>query len=378
MRFLDEVKIFIRSGDGGNGAVSFRREKYIPLGGPDGGDGGRGGDVLFVADPHLNTLIDFRYSQHIKAKRGGNGMGKGRTGASAPDRVVKVPLGTVVRNDEDGATLFDFIEAGQRVVLARGGRGGQGNQRFKTSTNRAPRHAQPGEAGEEYWLRLELKLLADVGLIGLPNAGKSTLIARVSAARPKIADYPFTTLVPNLGVVRIGHESSFVMADIPGLVAGASDGHGLGHTFLKHVERCRCLVHLVDVAPLDGSDPLDNVRLIETELGAYSPALAAKPRWLLASKADLLPEADREPLLARLRQALPGADTPLNLLSAVTGEGVRPWLRALDETIVRIKTDVSALADAPTRAGRHLGKEAEETWMEGDEADGVECIWTGE
>ena len=385
MRFLDEVKIHIASGDGGSGAVAFRREKYVPLGGPNGGDGGRGGDVVFVADPGLNTLIDFRYTQHIKAKRGGNGMGKSRTGAAAPERLVKVPLGTVVRDDADGSVLADFVQPGQRQVLARGGQGGQGNQRFKTSTNRAPRFAQPGEPGEAFWLRLEMKLLADVGLIGLPNAGKSTLIATISAARPKIADYPFTTLTPNLGMVRLGHESSFVVADIPGLVPGASDGHGLGLAFLKHVERCACLVHLVEVAPLDGSDPLDNFRLIERELAAYSPLLAAKPRWLVVSKGDLLPEAEREPLMARLQALEPELSAPPRILSAVTGAGVQTWLQALGQAIGRTPDEPlrarPALADAPTRAGRSdsgdtpLPDEDDDEDEYGD--DGVECIWTG-
>lgn len=384
MRFLDDAKIHVCSGDGGSGAVSFRREKYIPRGGPDGGDGGRGGNVVFVADPHLNTLIDFRYKQHFKAKRGVNGMGKCRTGRSAEDLIVRVPVGTVVRDDADGTVLCDFLYAGQTATLAVGGRGGLGNLRYKSSTNRTPRRAQPGESGQTFWMRLELKLLADVGLIGLPNAGKSTLIAAVTASRPKIADYPFTTLRPNLGVVRVGTDASFVMADIPGLIQGASEGHGLGFAFLKHVERCALLVHLVEASPPDGSDPVDHLRCIEHELAAYAPALMAKPRWVVVSKCDTLAEAEREALFNRLRAALTDTSFPLHALSAVTREGVAVWQETLMARIRLLKSQQmppAALADAPTKAGRPRHESGQTTTnlteMEHDGEDGVACIWVG-
>ncbi|MBF0368051.1 MAG: GTPase ObgE [Magnetococcales bacterium] len=358
MRFLDEVKIQVRSGDGGSGAASFRREKYIPFGGPDGGDGGDGGDVVLIADPHLNTLIDFRYKQHLKAKRGQNGMGKCRTGRSAPPLEARVPVGTVVRNDATGEIMFDLTRPGERVVVAAGGQGGRGNVRFKSSTNRAPRQFDFGEEGTELWLRMELKLLADVGLAGLPNAGKSTLISRLSAARPKIADYPFTTLVPNLGVVRVDMDSSFVMADIPGLIQGASDGHGLGHTFLRHIERCAVLLHLVEAAPIDESDPLENLTIIERELAAYSKKLAAKPCWLVFTKWDTLNEDDRQALMELYQELRPDAPPPL-AISSVTGEGLPELTQALAEKIALHKAEAPdpapPLPDAPTKAGRGVG-----------------------
>ncbi|MBF0162480.1 MAG: GTPase ObgE [Magnetococcales bacterium] len=389
MRFLDDAKIYIRSGDGGGGAASFRREKFIPLGGPDGGDGGHGGSVILVADPHLNTLIDFRYRQHFKAQRGNNGMKQCRAGRSAEDLLVPVPVGTVVRLDSDGSLLCDLVHPGQTFLLAAGGRGGQGNVHYKSSTNRSPHQCQPGEKGRELWVRLELKLLADVGLIGMPNAGKSTLLSVVSAARPRIADYPFTTLVPNLGVVRAGPESSFVMADIPGLVAGASDGHGLGHAFLRHVERCALLVHLVEALPLDGSDPVANLQQIERELAAYSPTLAAKPRWVVLSKCDLMAPEARTPLLKRLRKAisrqLPAWKAAkkankqwLYALSALSGEGVQSWLMPLAHEVqrIRLQQEPAALQDAPTRAGRApitADHDERDEYEHGE--DEVECIW---
>ncbi|MEO5339537.1 MAG: GTPase ObgE [Magnetococcus sp. MYC-9] len=390
MRFLDDAKIYVRSGDGGGGAASFRREKYIPMGGPDGGDGGHGGSVVFVADPHLNTLIDFRYRQHFKAPRGANGMKQCRSGRSGEDLVVSVPVGTVVRYDTDGSVLCDFTHPGQTAVVAAGGRGGQGNVHYKSATNRSPHQCQPGEKGMECWLRLELKLLADVGLVGLPNAGKSTLLSVVSAARPKIADYPFTTLIPNLGVVRTGPESSFVMADIPGLVAGASDGHGLGHAFLRHVERCALLVHLVDALPVDGSDPVANLRQIEGELARYSPVLAAKPRWVVLGKCDLIPVEEQKPLLKALRAAmselLPAWKAAgkankrwLYALSAVSGEGIRGWLLPLAEEVHRLRSRQGlavALEDAPTKAGKERTVTPQDgEGMDDHGEDGVECIW---
>jgi len=323
MHFLDQAKIYIRAGAGGPGAVSFRREKYIEYGGPDGGDGGKGGDVVFEAVPSLNTLIDFRYSQHFKAKRGGHGMGKNRTGASAPNLVIKVPVGTQIISDEDGETvLADLTEVGQRITLLEGGLGGRGNASYKTSTNRAPRQHQPGEPAQEMWVWLRLKLLADVGLVGLPNAGKSTFINQVSNARAKVGDYAFTTLVPKLGVVR--HKGrEFVLADIPGLIEGAAEGAGIGDRFLGHIERCRVLIHLIDIG---GTDPAEAMRIIEDELEAYGAGLEAKPRLIALNKIDLADAELAEAFAAELRQA--GADRVFPL-SGATGEGVDALLDAI-------------------------------------------------
>src|SRR3569833_2224114 len=284
MHFLDQAKIYLKSGAGGPGAVSFRREKFIEYGGPDGGNGGKGGDIVFVAVPGLNTLIDFRYTQHFKAKRGGHGMGQNRTGASAPDLVIAVPVGTQIISDEDGETvLADLTEVGQRVTLLEGGMGGRGNASYKTSTNRAPRQHQPGIAGEEMWVWLRLKLLADVGLVGLPNAGKSTFINQVSNAQAKVGDYAFTTLIPKLGVVR--HKGrEFVLADIPGLIEGAAEGAGIGDRILGQIERCRELIHLVDIS---GTDPAEAMQIVEDELAAYGEGLDEKPRLIALNKVDL-------------------------------------------------------------------------------------------
>jgi GTP-binding protein len=322
MKFLDEAKVYIASGAGGNGCVSFRREKFIEFGGPNGGDGGKGGDVMAEAVDGLNTLIDYRYQQHFKAKPGQGGMGKDRHGANGADVVLKVPVGTQIF-EEDGETLLaDLTERGQRAMLARGGNGGFGNAHFKTSTNRAPRHANPGQPGEERTIRLRLKLIADAGLIGLPNAGKSTFLATVSAAKPKIADYPFTTLHPQLGVAAID-EREFVLADIPGLIEGAHEGAGLGDRFLGHVERCRVLLHLVDGTGEDAGGAYETVR---RELDAYGHDLADKPEIVALSKADALtPERIKEQV-ARLKRASKKA--PL-VLSAHSGEGVKQALRAL-------------------------------------------------
>ena len=322
MKFLDEAKVYIKSGAGGNGCVSFRREKFIEFGGPNGGDGGRGGDVVVEAVEGLNTLIDYRYQQHFKAGRGGNGMGKDRAGAKGADAVLKVPVGTQVF-DEDGETLLaDLTEVGQRVVVARGGNGGFGNAHFKSSTNRAPRHANPGQPGEERTIRLRLKLIADAGLVGLPNAGKSTFLAAVSAAKPKIADYPFTTLHPQLGVVRVdGRE--FVLADIPGLIEGAHEGAGLGDRFLGHIERCRVLLHLVDGTSEHAGTAYRTVR---RELEAYGHGLADKPEIVALSKADALDPERLKQQKDRLRRA--AKRTPL-VLSAVSGEGVTEALRTV-------------------------------------------------
>ncbi len=322
MKFLDQAKIYIRSGDGGAGAVSFRREKFIEFGGPDGGDGGRGGDVWAEAVEGLNTLIDYRHQQHFKAGTGTHGMGRNRTGPGGADVVLKVPVGTQILA-EDGETLIaDLTEAGQRVLLARGGNGGFGNLQFTTSTNRAPRRANPGLEGEEKWIWLRLKLIADAGLVGLPNAGKSTFLATVTSAKPKIADYPFTTLHPGLGVVRID-EREFVLADIPGLIEGAHEGAGLGDRFLGHVERCRVLLHLVDgTAEHAGRD----YKVIRKELAAYGQGLADKPEIVALSKADALDEATLKEQTARLKRA--AKKTPLAISSA-SGQGVEQVLRAL-------------------------------------------------
>jgi GTPase len=322
MKFLDEAKVYVRSGDGGNGCVSFRREKFIEFGGPNGGDGGKGGDVVVQAVDGLNTLIDYRYQQHFKAKSGGGGMGKDRHGANGADVVLKVPAGTQVYAEDDETLLADLTEVGQRTVLARGGNGGFGNAHFKSSTNRAPRHANPGQAGEELTIRLRLKLIADAGIVGLPNAGKSTLLAAVSAAKPKIADYPFTTLHPQLGVVESdGRE--FVLADIPGLIEGAHAGSGLGDRFLGHVERCRVLLHLVDGT---GEHAGDAYKTVRAELAAYGQGLADKPEIVALTKADALTPEEIKQQTARLKRAAKKA--PL-VISAVTGAGVPEVLRAL-------------------------------------------------
>ncbi|MBF0188663.1 MAG: GTPase ObgE, partial [Magnetococcales bacterium] len=346
---------------------------------PDGGDGGRGGDVVFEVDAHLNTLIDFRYQQHIKASRGTHGMGKCRTGRSGEPVVVRVPAGTIVRDDADGRILWDLCTPGEKVVVAKGGDGGRGNVHFKSSTNRAPRQCESGWPGEERWLRLEMKILADVGLVGLPNAGKSTLISRISAAKPKIADYPFTTVVPNLGMVRVGHEQSFVVADIPGLIEGASDGHGLGHRFLKHVERCALLVHLVDAKPMDGSDPLESIRVIEQELHSYSETLALKSKILIFNKCDLLQHEERDALQQRFLEQMGDGSTDLFFISAVSGEGVDKLKGALAQHVATSRSEEKrwgeTLQDAPTQAGRVRIKEQDPDAWDDDDDDGVECIW---
>jgi len=322
MHFLDQAKIFLKSGAGGPGAVSFRREKYIEYGGPDGGNGGRGGDIVLEAVAGLNTLIDFRYSQHFKAARGGHGMGRDRTGKGAPDMIVKVPVGTQVLSEDKEEILADFTKVGQRITLLEGGMGGRGNASYKTSTNRAPRQHQPGEPGEEMWVWLRLKLLADVGLVGLPNAGKSTFINQVTNTRAKVGDYAFTTLVPKLGVVR--HKGrDFVLADIPGLIEGAADGAGIGDRFLGHIERCRVLIHLIDIA---GEDPADAMRTVEAELEAYGAGLEDKPRIVALNKLDLADAELGEAFADELKAA--GADAVYNV-SAATGAGVEALLDAV-------------------------------------------------
>jgi GTP-binding protein len=332
MKFLDEAKVYIRSGDGGNGCVSFRREKFIEYGGPNGGDGGNGGDVVAEAVDGLNTLIDYRYQQHFTAKNGRGGMGKDRHGANGADMLLKVPVGTQIY-EEDGETLLaDLTEMGQRVVLAHGGNGGFGNARFKSSTNRAPRHANPGQPGTELTIRLRLKLIADAGVVGLPNAGKSTFLAAVSAAKPKIADYPFTTLHPQLGVVDVGGRE-FVLADIPGLIEGAHEGVGLGDRFLGHVERCRVLLHLVDGT---GEDAGEAYKTVRAELSAYGHGLTDKPEIVALSKADALTADEIKQQVARLKRA--AKKIPL-VVSAVSGDGVAEVLRALWRVIETARRD---------------------------------------
>ena len=330
MKFVDEAEIRVAAGAGGNGCVSFRREKFIPLGGPDGGDGGKGGSVWLVADEGINTLIDFRHQRSFNARRGENGMGRQKTGAHGDDEIIRVPVGTVVINVDTDEEIGDLTGNGQRLLVATGGHGGKGNIHFKSSTNRSPRRAIPGEPGEERTIRLELKLLADVGLLGFPNAGKSTFIRAVSAAKPRVADYPFTTLHPNLGVVRVERDRSFVVADIPGLIEGASEGAGLGIQFLKHVMRTRLLLHLVDMAPADEAiDPVAQVKAIEKELKQFEPGLLKRPRWLVLNKADLLPPDEREKMARAIVKRLRWK-APWFVVSAATGEGTRDiCLRAM-------------------------------------------------
>ena len=322
MKFLDQCKIYIRSGNGGGGAVSFRREKYIEYGGPDGGDGGRGGDVWIEAVEGLNTLIDYRYSQHFKAETGTHGMGRNRHGAAGADVVLKVPVGTQVLEEDKETLIADLDQAGMRVLLAKGGNGGWGNDRFKGPVNQAPKHANPGQDGEERWIWLRLKLIADAGLVGLPNAGKSTFLAAVSAAKPKIADYPFTTLVPNLGIVDLSSEERFVIADIPGLIEGASEGAGLGTRFLGHVERAGVLIHLVDATQ---DDVVEAWRTVRTELEAYGEGLAERAEILALNKIDALDAEEREEKAAALEAA---CGRRPRLISGVSGEGVQEALRA--------------------------------------------------
>ncbi|MGE5118422.1 MAG: Obg family GTPase CgtA, partial [Betaproteobacteria bacterium] len=330
---------------GGAGCVSFRREKFIPFGGPNGGDGGRGGSVYAVGDPNLNTLIDYRYARRHEAKNGESGRGSDQFGAAAADIVLRMPMGTIVRDAATGDVIAELLVPGEKVLLAKGGDGGFGNLHFKSSTNRAPRQKTPGWPGEQKKLALELRVLADVGLLGLPNAGKSTLIAAVSNARPKIADYPFTTLHPNLGVVRVAPEQSFVMADIPGLIEGAAEGAGLGHYFLRHLQRTRLLLHLVDIAPFDeGADPVVQARAIAAELKKYDRALYEKPRWLVLNKIDMVPAAERE---ARVRDIVRRLrwKHPVFAISALTREGCEPLMRAVYDFIATQRPAAEALPD---------------------------------
>ncbi|MCM2265522.1 MAG: GTPase ObgE [Desulfuromonadales bacterium] len=335
MKFVDEVKIQAKAGDGGKGCLSFRREKFIPLGGPNGGDGGDGGDVCFVVDSGLGTLLDLRYKVHYNAGNGESGRGQNKHGKNGETLTIRVPPGTLIFDDETGEQLADLTQPGELLVLLRGGMGGRGNARFVTSTNRAPRHTQPGLPGERRTLRLQLKLLADVGLVGLPNAGKSTLISSVSAARPKIADYPFTTLVPNLGVVRYGDYRSFVMADIPGLIKGASEGHGLGLRFLRHIERTDLFLHLVDLSGMQEGDALENFAAINRELEHYNPELLTRPMLVVFTKLDVTEVRERLP---EMRSIFAAQGYATFAVSAVTGEGTEELVRFVGAELTRLRT----------------------------------------
>jgi GTP-binding protein len=337
MKFVDEANIRVEAGNGGDGVASFRREKFIPFGGPDGGDGGRGGSITLVANSGLNTLADFRFTTTFRAAHGGRGGGRQCTGRSGEDLYVQVPLGTVVRDAETGELIGDLTRVGEQLLVAHGGKGGLGNAHFKSSVNRAPRRFIPGEPGEQRVLQLELQVLADVGLLGLPNAGKSTLLRAVSEARPKVADYPFTTLHPHLGVVRVGPERSFVMADIPGLIEGAAEGAGLGIRFLKHLSRTHILLHMVDVAPLDPeAEPVKSVKALAAELKKFSKELAKRERWLVLNKIDLLPLEEREALAKKIVRGLRWKG-PVFSVSAATGEGCRELAAKLMERLEALR-----------------------------------------
>ncbi|MCE3271048.1 Obg family GTPase CgtA [Ramlibacter sp.] len=349
MKFVDEAFIDIAAGDGGNGCVSFRHEKYKEFGGPNGGDGGRGGHVWALADPNLNTLVDFRFSRKHHARGGEHGMGSDMFGAMGDDIVLKMPVGTIISDADTGEVLYELLQPGEKIMIAKGGDGGFGNMRFKSSINRAPRQKTPGWPGEKKNLKLELKVLADVGLLGMPNAGKSTLISAVSNARPKIADYPFTTLHPNLGVVRVGPEQSFVLADVPGLIEGASEGAGLGHQFLRHLQRTRLLLHVVDIAPFDDAvDPVAQAKAIVAELKKYDKALYDKPRWLVLNKLDMVPAAERE---ARVKDFVKRFKHkgPVFEISALTREGCEPLIKAVWKHIQSLQIAENAPVDVDPR-----------------------------
>ena len=340
MKFVDEASIDIAAGDGGNGCMSFRREKFIPFGGPNGGDGGRGGSVYAIGDRNLNTLIDFRYARRHEARRGENGRGSDQYGAAAEDIVLRMPIGTIITNADTDEVMAELLVPDEKVLLAKGGDGGFGNLHFKTSTNRAPRQKTPGWPGEQFRLRLELRVLADVGLLGMPNAGKSTFIRAVSAARPKVADYPFTTLHPNLGVVRVDQNRSFVVADIPGLIEGAAEGAGLGHLFLRHLQRTHLLLHLVDFAPFDEAiDPVAQAKAIVGELKKYDATLHKKPRWMVLNKLDMVPLEDRQRRVDDFVKRLKWKG-PVFQISALTREGCEPLTRAIYEHVARLKNVV--------------------------------------
>jgi len=360
MKFVDEAPVHVQAGKGGNGCLSFRREKFVEKGGPDGGDGGDGGSVYLEADESLNTLVDYRYQPRYAAESGEAGRGRNCTGAKGADLVLKVPVGTTVVDVDTGETLGDMTAAGERLLVAQGGWHGLGNTRFKSSTNRAPRQTTNGSLGEERALKLELKVLADVGMLGLPNAGKSTFIRAVSAAKPKVANYPFTTLVPNLGVVQVQKHRSFVIADIPGLIEGAAEGAGLGIRFLKHLTRCRVLLHLVDLSPFDGTDPVDNARAIERELAAFSPTLAARPRWLVLNKTDLVPATELDARCAAIVEAL-NWQGPVFRVAAIRGEGTDVLSGRLMDYLEERREEEAAdpeLVQAELESQRQMQREA--------------------
>lgn len=376
MKFVDEAVIRVEAGDGGNGCASFRREKYIPKGGPDGGDGGDGGDVYLLADENLNTLIDYRFERSFRAERGENGRGSNCTGKRGQDITLKVPVGTRAVDEETGETLGDLTQHGQKMLVAKGGFHGLGNTRFKSSVNRTPYQKTPGTPGEKRELRLELMLLADVGMLGMPNAGKSTFIRAVSAARPKVADYPFTTLVPSLGVVRMDSERSFVVADIPGLIEGAADGAGLGIRFLKHLERCRVLLHIIDINPVDGSDPAENARIIVSELEQYSEMLAAKPRWLVFNKVDLMSEEEANERIAKIVADLEW-EGDYYTISAATGKNVTPLCWDIMQLIESLPKESEQQAPAGTEDVKfkwddYHRDQLDEVWEGSDDDDDLD------
>ncbi|TDX24196.1 GTP-binding protein [Modicisalibacter xianhensis] len=383
MQFVDEASIIVEAGKGGNGCLSFRREKFVPKGGPDGGDGGHGGSVYLIGDESLNTLIDFKYQRFYKAQNGQPGQGRQMSGKGGDDLHVKVPVGTTLIDEDTLEVIADVTEPGQVVLVAQGGRRGLGNIHFKSSTNRAPRRTTPGTEGERRNLRLEMKVMADVGLLGMPNAGKSTLIRSVSAAKPKVANYPFTTLVPNLGVVKLGMHEHFVMADVPGLIEGASEGAGLGLRFLKHLTRTRLLLHVVDVAPFDESDPVDAAQAIINELEQFSATLAERPRWLVLNKLDLLPEDERESRVDEIVSRL-AWDGPVHRISAISGDGTQALVQAVyrwlteqrrleaeDETAAEHERDMRARmeAEAVARAESRLSRKRKRDEDEDDDFD---------
>ncbi|KEY59764.1 Obg family GTPase CgtA [Serratia sp. DD3] len=388
MKFVDEATILVVAGDGGNGCVSFRREKYIPNGGPDGGDGGDGGDVYLLADENLNTLIDYRFEKSFRAERGQNGQSRDCTGKRGKDVVIKVPVGTRIKDQGTGEILGDMIRHQQRLMVAKGGWHGLGNTRFKSSVNRAPRQKTLGTKGEMRDILLELLLLADVGMLGLPNAGKSTFIRAVSAAKPKVADYPFTTLVPSLGVVRMDHEQSFVVADIPGLIEGAHEGAGLGIRFLKHLERCRVLLHLVDIDPIDGSDPVENAKVIINELNQYSENLSQKPRWLVFNKIDLLDEQEAAERAKAIVAGM-GWEGQYYMISAANREGVNALCWDVMNFINAQPKSMAIEESAPEKVEfmwddyhreqiAEVEAEAEDDWdddWDEDDDEGVEIIY---
>lgn len=368
--FYDYAKIFVKGGDGGNGVVAFRREKYVPYGGPAGGDGGRGGNVIAVGDGSLKTLVDFRYQQHYKAKRGEHGMGKNMFGAAADDMYIKVPIGTVLKNADTGEFIADITENGQEVIIAKGGRGGRGNTRFANARDKAPEVAEKGEPGQELWITMELKLIADVGLVGLPNVGKSTLISRISAAKPKIANYPFTTLSPNLGVVDMGEHRNFVVADLPGLIEGAHEGAGLGFRFLRHVERNKIIVHVLDMSEYEDRTPYGDFELVLNELKQYKQALAERPQLIAANKMEL-PGAEER--LAELQRQI-GDSMKIFPISAVTGQGIEPLLWYIWEQLESLP-EVIVTEDS---LHKHTVAEVEEKWSISKDDYGVWYVKSAE